>query len=435
MKILPLALLFALAPLAARAEPPFMACAALENPPAAPAADARPLPPVIAGASWAKADLTGVDLSDRLICGSDLGGATLDGANLKGLRIGGESSLAGASLRGARAPGAMFENVDLTDADFSGANLTGATLGCPPSYVAEDFLRAGTCADAIGSLKGATLTGAGVYVSDPVAAGAALDGTTLAIGWAPLPQLKPLADAIGPAGRITLLPGYGQGEGDITITGARLSAALALYDALRAAIRPGFDCAKAAAGVETMICGDADLAALDKAFSDLWSSLPNRAAALPAQRAWVAARAKCKDDICVRQSTVERMAAIAPLAKPPAPAPGRYAPAPPLDLPATEAGRDLGALIALARSGDGFELKPDGTLSGNALGSNYHSCDISGGERDGVPLRWTGALAALQGIDEPAGTLVVTQAVVAPAEGMHQYCGARAGWSDVYFRQ
>lgn len=434
MKILPLALLLALAPLAARAEPPFQACTALENPPPAPAADAQPMPQVIVGANWAKADLTGIDLSDRLICGSDLSGAKLDGANLKGLRIGGESTLAGASLRGAKAPGAMFEDVDLDKADFSGADLTGAALGCEPSYVGEDFLRAGTCAGSIGSLKGATLTGAGVFIADPIDAGAALDGTRRHIGWS-LPELKPLAVAIGPAGRITLLSGYGQNGDPITLTGARLSAALALRDALRAAIRPGFDCAKAAAGVETMICGDADLAALDKAFSDLWASLPDRAAALPAQRAWVAARAKCTDDICIRQSTVERMAAIAPLAKQTPPAPGLYRPEVPLPLPASEAGRDLGALIDMVRTTESFELKPDGTLTGSVLGSNYHTCTLGEDEAKGTPLRWTGALAGLQVLGETAGTVVVTPAVLAPAQEMHQYCGARAGWSDVYFRQ
>jgi uncharacterized protein len=74
-----------------------------------------------------------------------------------------------------------------------------------------------------------------------------------------------------------------------------IAAALAL-----AVSAPSFDCAKASATVEKMICSDERLARADQAVSLLYRSIPKKAArAAREQREWLADRDRCKNSGCL----------------------------------------------------------------------------------------------------------------------------------------
>ena len=78
-------------------------------------------------------------------------------------------------------------------------------------------------------------------------------------------------------------------------------------------VGPSFDCAKATAKAEAMVCGDAGLAALDRtlavAYRKAMGSWPAGEVAKQrtAQRAWLAARNKCGRPECVRSAYQRRL--------------------------------------------------------------------------------------------------------------------------------
>ncbi|HZG08855.1 MAG TPA: hypothetical protein VEZ70_07745 [Allosphingosinicella sp.] len=86
-----------------------------------------------------------------------------------------------------------------------------------------------------------------------------------------------------------------------------------------AAARPSFSCAKAMGGPERAICGDPELARLDRIMADLFletrSLLLNAnqtAEADAAQRAWLVRRNRCGSDIqCLRRAYFSRVTALA----------------------------------------------------------------------------------------------------------------------------
>ena len=80
-----------------------------------------------------------------------------------------------------------------------------------------------------------------------------------------------------------------------------------------------------------------------------------------------------------------------------------------------------------------------GKLSGSAIGENYHGCGFAGTEaetkRVGAQLQIF-AETTLPRSDEESMSVVITPDIILRVDGQRQFqCGARASWSDVYFRQ
>lgn len=82
--------------------------------------------------------------------------------------------------------------------------------------------------------------------------------------------------------------------------------------------RASFSCAKATKAPERTICGDLELARLDRIMADLFaetrSLLLNAGQAAEAdatQRAWLARRNKCRDVQCLRRTYFSRVTELA----------------------------------------------------------------------------------------------------------------------------
>lgn len=88
------------------------------------------------------------------------------------------------------------------------------------------------------------------------------------------------------------------------------AAGLALMGGDLAAAEPSFDCAKARGTVERMICGDADLAALDVELARVYRLARGGAALVAEERAWIAARDGCADRDCAREAYAARITAL-----------------------------------------------------------------------------------------------------------------------------
>jgi len=80
-----------------------------------------------AGANLKDADLSGADLSERILQAADLSGADLSGADLTGAYLF-RADLSGADLSGADLSSANLIWANLSGADLSGADLSGADL-------------------------------------------------------------------------------------------------------------------------------------------------------------------------------------------------------------------------------------------------------------------------------------------------------------------
>ena len=93
-----------------------------------------------AGANLKDADLSGADLSDRILQAADLSGADLSGADLSGAylfraKLSG-ADLTGADLSSANLVWADLSGANLSEADLSGADLLGANLD---NVIGADF--------------------------------------------------------------------------------------------------------------------------------------------------------------------------------------------------------------------------------------------------------------------------------------------------------
>ena len=88
-----------------------------------------------AGANLKDADLSGADLSDRILQAADLSGADLSGADLSGAYLF-RADLSGAYLNGADLSSATLIWTNLSGADLSGADLLGANLD---NVIGADF--------------------------------------------------------------------------------------------------------------------------------------------------------------------------------------------------------------------------------------------------------------------------------------------------------
>ena len=85
-----------------------------------------------------------------------------------------------------------------------------------------------------------------------------------------------------------------------------------------AAPKPSFACTKARTAAERLICGDVELARLDRILSDLFAetrslllNAQQGAQADADQRAWLAKRNRCTAVQCLRQQYFNRIAELA----------------------------------------------------------------------------------------------------------------------------
>ncbi|MCG5050696.1 lysozyme inhibitor LprI family protein [Pectobacterium brasiliense] len=73
------------------------------------------------------------------------------------------------------------------------------------------------------------------------------------------------------------------------------------------------DCSKASADTEKMICASSRLQQLDTVLNKAYQGYAkkeDKAQALQAQRAWLAERDRCKDDVCLGNEMVSRIQAL-----------------------------------------------------------------------------------------------------------------------------
>ncbi|HWT15724.1 MAG TPA: lysozyme inhibitor LprI family protein [Patescibacteria group bacterium] len=94
----------------------------------------------------------------------------------------------------------------------------------------------------------------------------------------------------------------------------RLSVASLLLLATLDAYAASFDCAKAATKVESMVCTDTTLSALDDTMSDLYGQAaaltPDDAEPKQSQRAWLRQRNACTDADCIAAAYRKRIAEL-----------------------------------------------------------------------------------------------------------------------------
>jgi uncharacterized protein len=324
---------------------------------------------------------------------------------------------------------------------------------------------------AFSSAAGADLRGATIASLCCGAAGittAKLDGVTTHFGIAldeyTEKDLEPLASGVGEAGRITFAPAYGYSGTQTEFSGHELrELAARLKQMAPASAHPSFDCSRAGTDVEKAVCADPKLAALDAALNWLWQRIPHTPQETDAQKKWAAARATCPPDnyasspdaisfssptishSCIGIAYAERIRALAPKSASAAAVvgSGRYTTDAPLELPqglSSALARKF--IIARGYRDDEIDLKNwgkgGGKITGDGLWANGHSCSLEAAEsetqRTGSKVRIDDNPKAPN--DQDSISFVITPQVIVMAGGAKQFnCGARGGWSDIYFRQ
>lgn len=102
------------------------------------------------------------------------------------------------------------------------------------------------------------------------------------------------------------------------LSSALLAATASPVSAQSVAARASFSCAKATKAPERTICGDPELARLDRIMADLFAetrslflNAQQTAEADAAQRAWLTRRNRCGDVQCLRQAYFSRITELA----------------------------------------------------------------------------------------------------------------------------
>lgn len=362
-------------------------------------ADMRKVAPLLAGACLAETELAGTNwegtaiLNLRLVriafARAKAARARWPGLSTNGVDLAG-SDFTGADLAGMRFVSA-WHGADFGEVSFRSANLTGASFAC--GITIDEW-----CINGAPDFAGADLTRAdisGLWLWDPkTVASAVLNGTVIApASFAYLEEAR-IEGPVRMAQNFTSL--YQTEEGgtyqppvaDITLDEARTL--IAAVVATPAGDRPSFDCAKASAPVEKVICGEyeSNLRRLDRDLAEAWAAV--RAAGkgdLAEQRRWLAARDKCVDDDgCLTDLYEARIAVLRGRLGPGiALAPGETVTYYEDTLPLPDAMR-RGALyerlVPVLRDASDQQVtltgNPDGSIAaeGWALGTNAHMCDL-----------------------------------------------------------
>jgi len=414
---------------------------------------------VFVGVKLNGARLKGADLTDAIICRSDLNGADLSGARLDRVLIGGSTELKSANLANVSGHALKIADAIAWDIRIDGADLRGAYLTCNES--ARCFGNGVTFASMAGTdLRGATIDD--LSGSPPSLGTAHLDQVTthLVDGL----DLIQLASGAGETGRITVLPWYGHSGIKTEFTGRELRQLAAVLPQMQpASAHPSFDCSRARTDVEKTICADPKLAALDSALNWLWKEIEHTPQEIAAQRKWSSTRATCpsSDEVlsdplspdsfisssdprgCIGIAYAERIRKLAPKSSSAVVGNGTYTTDQPLELPVGQ----YSALVRkflMARGYREDEIaveslgKGAGRVSGLGVWANGHQCGFEASEaqteRVGSRFRINDDPAAPD--EKYSVSFVITPQVVIRAGGNKQFqCGARGGWSDVYFRQ
>lgn len=366
-------------------------------------ADMRKVAPLLAGACLVETELEGTNWEGTAIPNLRLVRVAFTGVKAARARWPGLSTngvdLAGSDFTGAELPGLRFvsawRGADFGEVSFRAANLTGASFACgitidvwcingAPDFAGADLTRA----DISGLWLWIPVNVAGARIDDTIVAPAAfpyLAGAQLA---GPVRMAKsytsPYADE--PGGE-----GYRPPVATLTAEEARMLIAATLATA-HTDDQPSFDCAKASAPVERLLCGEGETAlrALDRDLAAAWAAA--RAAGkgdVAAQRRWLAARDKCGDDSdwCLTNLYSARIAQLRGALGPGiALASGQQVTYHHDSLPLPDAMRS-GALyerilpVLVDASDQGITLtgNPDGSIAaqGEAIGANAHMCDFS----------------------------------------------------------
>ena len=372
---------------------------------------------VVQGGSFKDSDMRKVAplLAGACLVYTELDGSNWEGTEIPGLRLV-RASMIGAKAARARWPGLSTTGVDLQGADFTGADLAG--LRFVSSWQGADFAETSFrsanltgasfacgitidvwCINGAPDFAGADLTQAdisGLWLWEAKnVAGAVLNGTIIApaafayLGEArisgPLRMAKDFTSPYQTEAGETYQPPVA----DITADEARTLIAAVVAET-REDDHPSFDCAKAVARTEKLICGEYETAlrALDRDLAAVWAAV--RAAGkgdLAAQRRWLATRSTCGDDrTCLHALYRARIAVLrAKLGPGIALAPGESVTYHEDTFPLPEAMRS-GALyqriLPVLRDASGQRItltgKSDGSLAaeGDALGTNAHMCSL-----------------------------------------------------------
>lgn len=208
--------------------------------------------------------------------------------------------------------------------------------------------------------------------------------------------------------------------------------------------QPSFDCARARSAAENAICASPELAALDNGLNWLWRRSEHGSAETAAQARWLVTRNGCPESEenrlqfrrCLEQAYVARIKDIAPKTPSSVVGSGRYTSDTPLRLPKGEAAAALMHKYLSTRGYSADEITIDvlgsgnGRIAGYANGANGHSCSLTeaeaGMKRAGAVFRATA--------DGDMADFIITPDVVIVGNTRFQ-CGARAGWSETYYRQ
>lgn len=363
-------------------------------------ADMRKVAPLLAGACLAETELAGTNWEGTEIPGLRLVHIAFTGAKAARARWPGLSTngvdLAGSDFTGADLTGLRFvsawRGADFGEVSFRSANLTGASFAC--GITIDEW-----CINGAPDFAGADLTRtdiSGLWLWDAKGiAGAVLDGTVIApASFAYLGEAR-VAGSLRMAQNFTSL--YLTEEGGTyqtpvaEITADEARTLIAAVAATPASDRPSFDCAKASARIEKVICGEyeSNLRSLDRDLAAAWAAV--RAAGkgdLAEQRRWLAARDKCVDDErgCLTDLYEARIPALRGQLGPGiALAPGDTVAYYEDTLPLPDAMRK-GALyerlVPVLRDASDQEIiltgNPDGSIAaeGWELGTNAHMCDL-----------------------------------------------------------
>jgi hypothetical protein len=291
-----------------------------------------------------------------------------------------------------------------------------------------------------------------------------LDGVTTHLNGAVDFDLVQLAGGVGNSGRITLVPSYGYSGVKTEFSGGELrELARILREVQSTSAHPGFDCTRAKTDVEKAICGSPKLAALDSAMDWLWRRIEHTPEQIALQKVWIDTRTTCppaqypssSDPLsagslasaldpkgCIATAYVDRLRQLASKTSSAVVGSGTYTTDPPLELPrGNRSALVRKFLMARGYRQDEIVIENLGNRSGKITGygswANGHECSFEAAEAETEP---TGALFRIgdrtPARDEDSVSFVITPQVVIRAAGSRQFqCGARGGWSDVYFRQ
>jgi len=382
-----------------------------------------------------------VDLSDAILGGADLTGACFDRAILKG-----------ADFSNAKLHGTRFDGTELAGTRFDGADLSDARLDCSPGLIGEGCAVAGHAGSSL-SFRNADLRRADIARPFEVYGGdlqnAQLDRTSLAFSTSLFADL-----AKARVTSIVMEVPFLNGGTAQPFSAAELARLKQLSGGNPNSLirkigdKAGFDCAAARlTQVEKTICEGDDLRALDQLMAQTYrrwtDATTDKPAAQIAQRSFLlrrnacAAAATADRATCIADAYLARLTELgrdfAATARPA----GRLSleDLPAVLIPAVKADALAVRLLrAYGISAQHATLEPRGPavfLAATSMGGNGHSCTFEG------ELKWDAAKSAWVNDDDtqPITWLILPDgiALASPREEARQWCGARAGWPEVYF--